>query len=115
MSEEQYTSTISVRMPISMIKELDAVSKNCKFVLPNISKKFADRSEAIKSYISIGSFIDKNSAQIKDPQFVEDLNKMIQNEKYMDWMDGLSDVQLHGLKDLITLKLEGKQTLLTRI
>lgn len=112
MDDDSFTSTISVRMPISMIKELDAVSKNSKFILPGVVKKFADRSEAIKSFISIGSFIDKNSGQIKDPKFVEELNQMIQNEKYMDWMDQLSEVQLKGLKDLINIKLEGKQTLL---
>lgn len=108
--DEHYTTGITVRLPISLVKELDAVSKNSKFTLPDVTKKYADRSEAIKTYITIGAFVDRNSKQIRDPAFVDQLNQMILDEKYMEWMDGLSEMQLNGFKGLIELKLKNMQT-----
>lgn len=109
MSEHDYKSTISLRMKVNTIAELDAMCKNSKIRLPNVEKIFKDRTECIETLIGTGLFIQRNKAIMSDPKFVNSLNDMIKNEKYMEWLYQLSDVQKQALKELINQSLEGKQ------
>lgn len=109
MSEHNYRTTISLRMKVNTIAELDAMCHNSKMRLPNVEKIFKDRTECIETLIGTGLFIQRNKATMSDPKFVEQLNDMIKNEKYLEWLYNLSDVQKVALRDLINQSLEGKQ------
>lgn len=108
--DELFTVSVSVRFPLTFIKELDAMCKNRPFKLPEVDKVYPDRSEAIKSLCGIGMFVERNKGTIKDPQFVETLNQRIKDESIYDWLEGLSETQKIGLRDLVNMSLERKQT-----
>lgn len=112
--DREYSTTISMRFPISNLKEIDARCLNSHIRIPGVDKHYKDRTEAIITLSGIGLFIDQNKAKMSDPKFVDELNQMITNEKYLEWLDNLSPMQKSALRDLITISLEGTQRKLAK-
>lgn len=99
---KDYTVPATVKLPLTMIQEVDSLCTG-------ENKIFSDRSDAIRSLLSIALFIEKNKTEIKDPKFVEDMNQLIKQEKYMDWINTLSPSQCQGLTQLIKIREENYQ------
>ena len=90
-------TTISYKIPISMLIELD------RFV---DGKTFRNRTEAITSMVSIGMFIHKQKNNLDTQDIVKKMNDVIKKEEYMDWLRQLSPTQLHGLSILIQQEMD---------
>jgi len=102
--EHSYNTSISMRVNIGFLKEIDSMCRNSSHRIEGVEKIFSDRTDAIKSLTSIGLFIEKNKQAMADPKFTEELNQMIKDEKYMDWIKTLSPTQLNGLAQLIEMR-----------
>jgi hypothetical protein len=76
----------------------------------NPNRKFVSLTEAIHKLVGIGLIMVKTEGKIDSVELMEKMNGLIKDEKIMDWINNLSPSQRIGLKQMIELTEERKQT-----
>ena len=109
MNPEEFKLSISVRMPISIIQALDKLVKE---------KKYADRSEAIRTLTQNGMHLAKIIELVKNPKKAKELTKKLkQFDSIKNIEQTLETLEPHQLKLVESLassisESKVKQTLL---
>lgn len=78
MSHDEYKVPVSVRIPISILKELDKLVEQ---------KKYADRSDAVRTLMQDGTYLNKIILMVKNPKKVNEIVKKLKN------IDTMKDVE----------------------
>ena len=98
MSETSYLATITVRMPISMVMELDNKAGRNK---NGSRKEFPDRSAALRAMISLGFQITDLLKVYNDPEkakeFDEKLASLFQEKEYEKTLETMSEKELNAI------------------
>ena len=88
---------ISLRMSIEL---LDKLEKRVK------ENKFLNVSEAIRSFIEIGMYVDSYKTIIKDPEFLKSIKELKQTEGIFHWLETLEDSQMDAIATAIKMEKE---------
>ena len=88
----------SLFMPIDLIEKLEKSVKE---------KKFPSKAEALRSYASIGIWVETLKASIKDPEFLKTIKELMKTDGIFHWTETLNDQQLDAIAS--ALKMEKEQ------
>ena len=69
-----------------------------------------DFTDAVRRLIDSGLWIENHKKQLQDPQknqeLIDEYNQRMKDESAIDWLDGLTKLQLEGLESAIQLTKE---------
>lgn len=91
------TSLFSLRLSLDLLDKLENTVKEGKF--PNVS-------EAIRSYVELGMYVESYKTMIKDPEFLKTIEELKQTEGVFDWVETLNDIQMDGITTAIKMEKE---------
>lgn len=93
MSETDFLGSITVRMPISMIRKLNSVSGK--------GGRYRDRSEAIRSLISLGGQVDDMLEIFNDPEkkleFETKMASLFHDKSLEKTMETMTEKELNAI------------------
>ena len=89
--------SFSIRLPLEL---LDSLERNVK------EGKFSSISDAIRSYIELGMYVESYKTIIKDPQFLKSIEELKQTEGVFDWIETLSDEQANAITTALKIDKE---------
>ena len=79
---------ISLRIPLDLLDRLENAVKEQKF--PSVS-------EAIRTNVEVGLYIESCKGLIKDQKFLKSIEELKQTEGIFDWLQTLTDSQLDAM------------------
>ena len=68
--------------------------------------KFENVSEAIRSYIEVGMYIESCKTMIKDPAFLKSIEELKQTEGLFQWIETLKDNEVDAISDALKFEKE---------
>lgn len=97
--------TKSIGFTLDLLDELEWMIADT-----NPNRKFVSLSEAIHKLVGIGLIMVKTEGKIDSVELIEKMNGLIKDEKIMEWINNLSPSQRIGIKQMIEMAEEKKQT-----
>lgn len=91
------SSLFSFRMPLDMLDKLE------NKVQENI---FKNVSEAIRSYVEVGMYIESCKTMIKDPVFLKSIDELKQTEGLFQWIETLKDNEVDAIASAVKFERE---------
>ena len=91
------SSLFALRMPNDMLDKLEHKIKE---------NKFENISEAIRSYIEVGMYIESCKTMIKDPAFLKSIEELKQTEGLFQWIETLKDNEVDAIADALKFEKE---------
>ena len=88
----------SIRFTLNLLDELEWLCS-----IDNPRRKFANLSEACNKLSSIAMFLINQDGKIETGEFIDQMNGVIKEEKMMEWLQNLSEMQRVGLKQMIEM------------
>lgn len=97
--------TKSIGFTLNLLDELEWLidSKN-----PN--RQWVSLTDAVDKLVSIGLFVVRTTGKVDSTDLIKQMDGMIKDEKTMEWIQSLSPTQRIGLKQMIEMEEERKQT-----
>ena len=91
------SSLLSLRMSNDMLDKLENKVKE---------NKFGSISEAIRSYVEVGMYIESCKTMIRDPAFLKSIEELKQTEGLFQWIETLKDNEVDAIASALKFEKE---------
>jgi len=95
----------SIRFTLHLLDELEWLIDE-----KNPNRQWVSLTEAVDKLVSIGLFVVRKGGKVDSTELIKQMNGLIKEEKIMEWLQNLSPSQRTGLKQMIEIEEERKQT-----
>jgi hypothetical protein len=65
-------------------------------------------NETVRQLVKMGIFVHTMKSNVNNPDFINEMKKVIKDEKLFDWLETLSTEQLQGIKTASEIVIDGK-------